>query len=131
MLIDEITSQLTKSFGEMLRLVQIKPNVFQVYLPYFHTDWDMIDIFIDVQNENQIVVKDFWQTMMRLSYDIDIDTDTRKSIFNTIIASYKVNFDNTNGIIYAMVEGIDNLLVGIMEMIAVITKVSDIALYLH
>ncbi|MDR2416456.1 MAG: DUF1828 domain-containing protein [Candidatus Peribacteria bacterium] len=65
--------------------------------------------------------------MMRLSYDTDIDSETRKSIFDKILASYNVEFDDKNGQFFTLVENLDALFASISEFIMVISKVSDIS----
>jgi len=122
-----LLENLKSSFGHHLRLVEIKPNTYQVFLPYYHTDWDMIDVFIEVYSKEKFIVKDFWQTMLRLSYDTDIDSDTRKSIFDKVIASYNIEHDTENNILYTTVERINDLFSAISELITVILKVSDIS----
>jgi len=43
----EILEAIKTSFGNNIGLKNIKPNVFQVLIPYYHEDGDMIDIFIE------------------------------------------------------------------------------------
>ena len=121
----EILEAIKTSFGNNIGLKNIKPNVFQVLIPYYHEDGDMIDIFIE-EIWGQLVIKDFGQTLMRLSYVTDIDTKNKKQIFNNILASMRVQSDN--GILYVNVQKLENICGDIMDMAAAITKVSDISL---
>ena len=116
---------LNKSFKTHISLRLIKPNTYQIFLPYYHPDWDMIDIFIQIFWE-KIVLTDFGQTLMRLSYYADISSSWRKKLFDSILTSYKVSY-NWNGILSTEVDDPNEIFAFIMEMIAVITKVSDIS----
>ena len=55
---ETLVEQLKKSFGHHMDLKETKPNVFQLFLPYYHMDGDMLDIFIETYG-NKFVVKDF------------------------------------------------------------------------
>ncbi|MDR2416457.1 MAG: hypothetical protein LBD75_07890 [Candidatus Peribacteria bacterium] len=54
-----LIEQLKKSFGHHMDLKEIKPNTFQLFLPYYHMDGDMLDIFMEICGENKLIVKDF------------------------------------------------------------------------
>lgn len=121
MKIDELQEILIKSFNSSVSFREIKPQTFQLFLPYYHLDGDMIDIFIQFVWD-RIVLTDFGQTMMRLSYYTDLNSAGRKKIFDSIFSNYTVQYNWKW--IYVELSSIDELYPYIMEMIAVITKVS-------
>nr|DAQ64246.1 MAG TPA: hypothetical protein [Caudoviricetes sp.] len=41
-----LRESLNKSFNSNINLRLVKPNTYQIFLPYFHSDGDMVDIFI-------------------------------------------------------------------------------------
>jgi len=51
----------------------------------------MIDIFVQSYGD-KILLTDFGKTMMRLSYYTDLDSPTRKKIFDSLLASYYVEY---------------------------------------
>lgn len=121
-----LRESLNKSFNSNINLRLVKPNTYQIFLPYFHSDGDMVDIFIQFV-WSRMILTDFWQTLMRLSYYTDLNANGRKSVFNSIISAYNVEYDQTKGIISISFSTEEELFPSIMEMITVITKVSDIS----
>lgn len=113
-----------EGFDKHIGIEMVKAWTFQIFLPYYHEDWDMVDIFIQ-QIWKEFVLTDFWQTMMRLSYYTEIDNATRKKIFNTILATYNIRYDN--GKLSIKIDDLENTVAYVMEMIAAITKISDIS----
>jgi len=116
---------LNKSFDNHISFRLVKPSTYQLFLPYYHSDGDMIDIFIQFLSDS-ITLTDFWQTLMRLSYYTDLTANGRKKVFDSILATYNVNCDDEGRIFINFKEKIE-LFPSVMEMIAVITKVSDIS----
>ena len=122
---NDIHELLMNSFNHAVSFREVKPNTYQVFLPYYHLDWDMIDIFLCVF-WNKIVISDFWQTLMRLSYYIDSLSSSKKKIFDAILATYSVKCDD-RFVLSINVDDYEKLYPCMMEMIAVITKISDIS----
>lgn len=119
-----LKEMLNKSFEKWFKLRLVKPWVFQLFLPYYHEDGDMIDLFIQTFWDN-IVLTDFWKTMMRLSYYTDLDSPTKKKLLDNIISSYYVKYEEWKLVI--VVDSIENIFAYVMELITVIIKISDIS----
>ena len=124
MKVEELHEILSKSFNSSISFREVKPQTFQIFLPYYHLDWDMIDVFIQFVWK-RIILTDFWQTMMRLSYYTDLSSAWRKKIFETIFSTYTVKYDWK--CIFVDFTSVDELYPYLMEIIAVISKVSDIS----
>jgi hypothetical protein len=59
----------------------------QVYAPIFHEDGDMIDLFLDLPQEiaAPVRINDRGLTLMKLSYDLDLDTENKRRLLSKII----------------------------------------------
>ena len=87
---------LSNSFKKGFQIEEKKENLFQLFAPLYHPDGDMMDIFIKVNpsNPKYLTVCDCGLTLMRLSYDFDIDTPNKQNILNNIISENGAVFDN-------------------------------------
>jgi hypothetical protein len=94
-----IENALAAQFHDNVRLKKRRPNVFQVYAPFFHEDGDMLDMFIEPQNGG-VRVCDFGKTLMRLSYTFELNTENKRRIFHELLSENRVEFDDANGNIY-------------------------------
>jgi len=78
-------------FGDLVRLEEKRPNIQQVFAPLYHEDGDMMDIFLDLPNDADLLVgqrirlSDHGMTLMRLSYAFDLDTPNKEKIFHRIL----------------------------------------------
>lgn len=75
-----------------------RPGLYKVLLPFFHEDGDMYDIFIEsCPNDNSLVrISDYGLTLMKLSYDFDVDTPNKQSVLESIISQNHCHFDGGN-----------------------------------
>ncbi len=82
---------LRQEFGNHLDLIEKRPSVQQVVAPLYHEDGDMLDIFLDISKDaelvpgQRIVINDHGLTLMRLSYTFDLDTPNKERIFQRIL----------------------------------------------
>lgn len=82
---DEIQCLLQKSFPQNFSMEQRRNNLYQIFVPIFYDDGDMMDIFIQETENGCFRVCDCGMTLMRLSYTFDISTDRRKKILADIL----------------------------------------------
>ena len=115
---------LSDSFKTEFQIEEKKENLFQLFAPLYHPDGDMMDIFIKVNpsNPNYLTVCDCGLTLMRLSYDFDIDTPNKQNILNTIIAENGAKFDNGDISITAKSEF---LFMNILQMTQISAKIMN------
>ncbi|MCR4317013.1 MAG: DUF1828 domain-containing protein [Planctomycetes bacterium] len=90
--ITDISNAVAEQFNHRFRLIEKRPNIFQIYLPFYHEDGDMIEVYIDLRNAPEIPsesttirISDFGMSLMRLSYSYEIDTPNKEKIFNRIL----------------------------------------------
>ena len=88
---DIIFSHIKEAFNSKVTVKEKRPGIFQLYLPIFHEDGDMIDLFIVPKGKNKYELCDFGLTITRLSYSYEIDTDNKEAILQRIL--------NENGLI--------------------------------
>ena len=95
---DSLIVQLRGDFGKSVALYERRSGAFQVILPIFHEDGDMIDVYLQSSplGGEMIRVCDFGLTLMRLSYAYEINTETRERIFESILAHNGVHNDGGN-----------------------------------
>jgi hypothetical protein len=91
----EIIKKIETDFNNRIKLVQRRPGIYQIYVPIYHEDGDMIDIFLSEKN-GHYSISDFGQTIMRLSYSYDIDTPNKESILQKIVSENKMTEDDGN-----------------------------------
>ncbi|MDR3693466.1 DUF1828 domain-containing protein [Mucilaginibacter sp.] len=82
---DEILKNIEKDFNNQASIKQKRPDIYQLYLPIFHEDGDMIDLFIVPKEKDKYTLCDFGLTLQRLSYSYDIDTENKEAIFQKIL----------------------------------------------
>lgn len=124
-IIMEIFKDIQENFSSYFSYKEKRPSIFQIFLPLYHEDGDMIDLFVELKN-NHIRVCDFGLTLMRLSYSYEIDTPNKEKIFNKILLENKINNSDGNLFIDTTKE---SLYPNIMHLAQVIIKISNMKLY--
>lgn len=78
---------LSHQFNRHLAFREKRPGVTQLFVPLFHPDGDMVDIFLESSpmGEGFVRVTDAGATLMRLSYSYDIDSENKERIFQRIL----------------------------------------------
>lgn len=123
---------LRAQFGDFVRLEEKRPNIQQVFAPFYHEDGDMMDIFIDLPKDAdlsegmRIKLTDHGMTLMRLSYTFDIDTPNKEKIFHRILLENGVSEED--GELY-METGAESLYPVLMQFSQAIGKVCNMRLF--
>lgn len=122
----EILTLLQQQSNQKIGLREKRPNIWQVIIPFYHEDGDMVEVFITPLGNNLYRICDYGLTLMRLSYSYELDTPNKERIFNTIISSY--NIQNEKGNLCIDIEA-DHLYPALMQFIGTVLKVSNMRLY--
>lgn len=118
---------LRAQFNNRVDFREKRPGVLQLILPLYHEDGDMIDIFIESRNGDNIIrISDYGMTLMRLSYSFDLDTPNKERIFSKILSESQVNEDN--GRLYLDTKP-ESLYPAILQFAQTVAKVSNMRLY--
>lgn len=121
MLEQDLNKLLQKSFHNKFSLVKRRENLYQLIVPLYHEDGDMMDIFINTGG-NSLVVCDCGMTLMRLSYTFEVDSEHKEKILFEILSQNEAKYDDGNIFIPTT---FDMLFKTIMQLSQVISKVSS------
>lgn len=120
----DIKNILQKQFMDMFDLKQIRPNIFQIILPYYYSDGDIFEVFIETEGD-LLVIQDYGLSLMKLSYDSDTESDYKRELIKKILKENQVDFDEGN--IYLKTT-IHFLLPNLMLFLDTISKISGLSL---
>jgi hypothetical protein len=93
---NDILDQINQGFNNRLRFREKRPGIFQLFLPVYHEDGDMIDIFIEKSDNGTVLLCDYGMTLMRLSYSYEIDTPNKETILQKILTENRLSENNGN-----------------------------------
>jgi len=93
---NDILEQINQNFNSRLRYREKRPGIFQLFLPMYHEDGDMIDIFIEESDDGNILLCDYGMTLMRLSYTYEIDTPNKEAILQKIVSENRMTENDGN-----------------------------------
>jgi len=113
---------LTTEF-KTLRFREKRLGLFKVLVPFFYEDGDMYDLFVEEcpDNTSLLRISDHGLTLMKLSYNFDIDTPRKKEILESTISQNRCLF--SNGMIYLDIYP-QQFVTGIYQFAQVISKVN-------
>jgi hypothetical protein len=121
MMEEQIINQLKEQFNGRLRVSEKRPGIYQLFIPLYHEDGDMIEIYLQRENEYW-KISDYAMALMRLSYSYEVNTENKEKIFQKIIAENGLEEENGNIFITAKAE---QLYPSILQFAGGISKVSS------
>lgn len=77
---------LRTQFNDHLRVEEKRPGITQLFVPLFHEDGDMVDLYLEEAENGKVRVCDHGMTLMRLSYDYELDTPNKLRILEKILS---------------------------------------------
>jgi hypothetical protein len=123
----EYLELLKKQFNDRIRFSQKRDGVFQVIAPFYHEDGDMLDVYIENLGDNgKILISDHGMTLMRLSYEYDIDTPNKERIFQKILSENQLM--ENDGRLYIETKP-DRLYSSMLQFTQALGKVSNMRLF--
>jgi len=105
---EKLEKIIEKEFNNRAKIVKRRADIYQLYIPIFHEDGDMIDIFISPKGEDRFTISDYGQTLMRLSYSYDIDSENKEAILKKIVSESKMEEKDGNIMLVSDVESLFN-----------------------
>lgn len=119
---------LIRQFNHHISFRERRPGIEQLIVPLYHEDGDMVDIFLEPSRSEpgKIRICDHALSLMRLSYDFDINTPNKEKIFYRILDENSVNEDNGN--LFLDVEP-ERLYPAVLHFAQVVAKVVSMSLY--
>ena len=122
-----VLDALRQEFNGRVAFRERRPGVVQVLAPLFHEDGDMVDIFLDLADGNEKVrISDHGMTMMRLSFNLDVDTESRQRIFSRILSENRIQ--EQDGRLFMDAEA-DRLYPAILQFAQTVAKISSMQYY--
>ena len=93
-----LLERLREQFHRQIEIVEKRAGVYQLLIPVYHEDGDMIELYIDSnKSENGTIhLCDYGMGVMRLSYSYDIDTENKEKIFHKILGENGLHEENGN-----------------------------------
>ena len=118
---------LKKQFNDRIKFIEKRPGIYQIFMPFYHEDGDMYDIFIEQKNKNGTLrISDYAMTVMRLSNEYEIDTPNKEKIFCKIISENGLM--ENDGLIY--IDTIkESLYPALLQLVQGIGKISNMRLF--
>ncbi len=117
-----IKNIITDQCGEVFHVSAKRPGIYQVSMPFYHEDGDALDIFVESSNQDKVRISDYGMTLMRLSYDYDIDSPNKDNIFNQIVTENRLK--EKDGSIYIEVST-KELYPGLLSLASGIAKIGS------
>lgn len=115
---------ISEGFYKNVVLKEKRPGLYQVFMPFYYPDGDMLEIFLKAdKDENSVIIQDMGLTLMRLSYNFNLDSKNKRKVFNEILDNYQIKEVSGNLQITAPVKSIFSYL---MQFAQTIIKVSDL-----
>ncbi|MGN6401398.1 MAG: DUF1828 domain-containing protein [Flavisolibacter sp.] len=93
---EEILDYIRRDFNGRVSIRKKRPDIYQLLLPIYHEDGDMVDLFITPTGDNKYALCDYGLTLQRLSYSYDIDTPNKESILQKILSENKLTEQEGN-----------------------------------
>ncbi len=118
---------LRNQFNDRIRFVEKRSGIFQLIVPFYHEDGDMLEIYLEGLKENgKIRISDHGMTIMRLSYEYEIDTPNKRRIFEKMLAENRLL--EKDGRLYLEAD-LDVLYPSVLQFAQAVGKVSNMKLY--
>ena len=113
---------LKDQFNQRLQLVGERPGISQLMVPLFHEDGDMVDIFLEGLDSDRVRICDYGMTLMRLSYEYEVDTPNKQRILAKILTENGLREEDGNLFIEATP---DHLYPAILQFAQAVAKVGS------
>ncbi len=117
-----INEMLLDTPAKAFQLREKRAGVYQLIAPIFHADGDMVSIYLEEKENDQVKISDRGMSLMRLSYVFDIDSDNKRKILEDIILSRGATQED--GDIQLVVPGKD-IYSGIMSFAQLVSEVCN------
>lgn len=95
-ILEKILDHIKKDFNGKVGIKQKRPGIYQLLLPIYHEDGDMIDLFITSNGPDKFSLCDYGLTLQRLSYSYDIDSVNKETILQKILSENKLTEEEGN-----------------------------------
>lgn len=119
----ELQLTLQKQFGSTIGVEETAPNIFRIYAPFFHEDGDMLSIYLDL-NLGNMCLRDFGNTLMRVAYTFDFESENKRRILNNIVKSNGGLIDNDEIMMYTKENDLSASIYCFSQIVAKVSNIS-------
>ena len=120
----DIEKALVQQFGNNISFETIDAHTNRLYLPAFHEDGDMLSIYITKDDlTGEYLVHDFGNTLMRLSYTFDMESEHKRKVLSDVVASFSGQLSDDDLLLKTYNQ---NLAQTVLQYVQLIAKVSNI-----
>jgi len=124
---EEYLEILRDQFNDRVRFVEKRSGIYQLLAPFYHEDGDMVEVYIEKVGDNgKIRISDHGMTIMRLSYEYDIDTPNKKRIFEKMLSENQLS--ERDGRLYLETNR-DVLYPSVLQFVQAVGKISNMRLF--
>jgi len=120
----EVQTLLAPHMGDLFHTSQKRPEVVQLYLPFFHEDGDGFEIFLQQKDDGTWRIWDAALTLMRLSYSYELNNESKVAGFQRILAAHAI--DEQDGELFVDVPDLKSLPQRIFTFAQALTGVSTL-----
>lgn len=123
--VDEIKANLITD----IQVKEKRPEIFQIIAPFYHEDGDIMEIFIEKNKNNPKLLKicDYGHTLMRLSYDVELNGINEK-VYKQILSENQLDESDGNVFIETDLESLNSKF---MHYVQSISKISSLHYFKH
>jgi hypothetical protein len=124
-----LKEQILSNINTHIEIKEKRPDIYQVYAPFYHEDGDMIEVFVEKSpnNPEKVRICDYGLTLMKLSYDMELKGENQK-VYNQILSENRL--DETEGNIF-FESDLENLNSSFLHYVQSISKVSSLHYFKH
>lgn len=121
--LEQIRLLVAEGFKREIRVKEKRPGLFQIYAPFYYSDGDMVEVFIRPIGDS-FEITDLGLTLMKLSYEFELNTQNKRKVLSEILGNYQVN---ESGGVLSITSDKETLFGYLLHFINVVIKVSDIS----
>lgn len=119
----EYLDALKKQFNDRVQFIEKRAGIIQLLAPFYHEDGDMLEIYLEKLGENgNVLISDHGMTIMRLSYEYDIDTPNKRRIFDKILTENQLKEKEGR---LSLETPVESLYPAVLQFAQTIAKVSN------
>ena len=124
----DLQALLNQTPAKDFKVFERREGMFQLVAPLFYPDGDMLTIFLEEGDNGLIRLCDHGETLMRLSYSFDIDTDKKRNVLDDIILNRSATLLDGDLQLYARPE---NIFEKIMAYTQLVSEVDNMDILSH
>jgi len=104
------------------------PDLFQIIVPFEHPDTDLLEIYAKKSTgSDNVLLTDMGVTLMRLSYTVDIDSESSKKYVNAIVTDQGLTEENGTISLNAQTTNLENSINFFIQGVSKIFAISSLS----